>query len=140
MLRVLGLGFIVNYDASPKSVRKENTLGFALDMALTSQSDVSVWTGQARFIRQTLTDSIIDEAFSRLPKGIEDKEIKRITRIIKERREKLEVIAKNYFASLQQTPVLTGTNRSDRFVSDRHNPDSLFKMCIRDSPSPVLFR
>ena len=32
MLRVLGLGFIVNYDASPKSVRKENTLGFALDM------------------------------------------------------------------------------------------------------------
>lgn len=126
MLRVLGLGFIVNYDASPKSVRKENTLGFALDMALTSQSDVSVWTGQARFIRQTLTDSIIDKAFSRLPKGIEGKEIKRITRIIKERREKLEVIAKNYFASLQQTPVLTGTNRSDRFVIDRHNPDSLF--------------
>ena len=67
-------------------------------MALTSQSDVSVtWTGQARFIRQTLTDSIIDEAFSRLPKGIEDKEIKRITRIIKERREKLEVIAKKLF-------------------------------------------
>lgn len=28
MLRVLGLGFIVNYDPSLKSVRKENALGF----------------------------------------------------------------------------------------------------------------
>ena len=125
MLRVLGLNFIVNYDASPKSVRKENTLGFALDMALASQSDVSVWTEQAQFIRRMLTDSIIDEAFSRLPEGVESKEIEGIIRTIKERREKLVEIAKSYFVSLLRTPVLTGTNRSDRFVIDRHNLDSL---------------
>lgn len=126
MLRVLGLSFIVNYDASLKSVRKENTLGFALDMALASQSDVSVWIEQARFIQRTLTDSVIGEAFALLPKGVEDKEVERISRTIKERRGKLEKIATSYFASLQRTPVITGTNRSDRFVIDRHNPDSLF--------------
>lgn len=126
MLHVLGLGFIVNYDSSLKSVKKENTLGFTLDMALSSQSDLSIWMEQARYIRQTLTDEVIGEAFSRLPKGIDDKEVKRITTIIKERRDKLDEIAQNYFEQLQQTPVLTGTDRADRFVIDRHNPDSLF--------------
>ncbi len=126
MLRVLGLGFIVNYDPSLKSVRKENALGFSLDMALASQSDADVWMQQTRFIRRTLTDSVIDDAFSRLPKGIEDKEIERISAIVKQRRDRLEEIATAYFDQLQRTPVLTGSNRSDRFVIDRTNPDSLF--------------
>lgn len=126
MLHVLGLGFIVNYDSSLKSVKKENTLGFTLDMALCSQSDLSVWLQQAALIRQTLTDAVIDEAFSMLPKGIDGAEIEHITKIVKERRNKLNEIAKSYYAQLQRTPVLTGTNRSDRFVIDRHNPDSLF--------------
>lgn len=126
MLHVLGLGFIVNYDASLKSVRKENTLGFSLDMALASQSDVSVWIDQARFIQRTLTDSVIGEAFSLLPKGVEGHEIERISRIVKDRRDKLEEIATAYFVQLQRTPVITGSDRSERFVIDRHNPDSLF--------------
>lgn len=126
MLHVLGLGFIVNYDSSLKSVKKENTLGFALDMALCSQSDLEVWMQQAAFIRQTLTDAVIDEAFSMLPKGIDNAEIKHIMKIVRERRDKLDEIAKSYFTQLQRTPVLTGTDRADRFIIDRHNPDSLF--------------
>lgn len=126
MLHVLGLSFIVNYEPSMKSVRKENTLGFSLDMALASQSDLSVWINQARFIRRMLTDAVIDEAFSRLPKEIEDKEIRRIGTIVKQRRDMLEEIAKGYFNQLQRTPVITGSDRSERFVIDRHNPDSLF--------------
>lgn len=126
MLNVLGLSFIVNYDSSLKSVKKENTLGFTLDMALCSQSDLSVWLQQARYIRETLTDTVIDEAFSKLPEGIDDKEVSQITKIVKERRDKLEEIAKSYFDQLQRTPVITGSDRSDRFVIDRYNPDSLF--------------
>lgn len=57
---------------------------------------------------------------------MEDKDIERITQIIKERRKKQEVIAKEYFASLQQTPVLTGTNRSDRFVIDQQTGQRVF--------------
>ncbi len=126
MLRVLGLSFITNYDSSVKNIRKENKLGFTLDMALASQSDASVWMEQAQFIRRTLTDSVIDKAFSQLPKGIDDKTIKRISTTVKERRDKLEEIANRYFTVLQRTPVITGTNRSDHFVIDRQNPDSLF--------------
>lgn len=78
-------------------------MGFSLDMALASQSDADVWMQQARFIRRTLTDSVIDDAFSHLPKGIENKEIERISVIVKQRRDRLEEIATAYFDQLQRT-------------------------------------
>lgn len=125
MLHILGLGFIVNYSPSMKSVKKENTLGFPLDMALASPSNDSVWVEQARYIRRTLTDVVIDEAFSELPEGIEGKDIEIIRETVKQRRDHLEKIAIDYFTLLQRTPVIAGSDRSDRFVVDRYNPDSM---------------
>lgn len=125
MLNVLTLSFIQNYDAQIKDVRTMNKLGFPLDMALLSQSVESDWIEQARILKTTLTDQVIDEAFVRLPSAVREQEAGQLKGKLKKRRDLLEGIARPYYRLLQRTPVLTGTNQSDRFVINRFSPDSM---------------
>lgn len=127
MLNVLALGFIINYDSllSKKDIKKLNTLGFPLDMAVTSQSDLSRWIEQARFLRHTLTDSVIDLSFQLLPPDIQSTETDGIREKLKLRRDSLESITRQYYKQLQRTPVLTGTDQNDRIVLRRYGRDSL---------------
>lgn len=127
MLNVLTLGFIINYDStlSKKNIKKLNTLGFPLDMAVTSQSDQSRWVNQARYLQQTLTDSVIDQSFKLLPADIQSTETDLIREKLKDRRDGLEGIARKYYNQLQRTPVLTGSDQNDRIVVKRYGRDSL---------------
>lgn len=139
MLKVLGLSFIVNYDSVFKEVKKINKLGFALDMALISGSDESVWLQEARYLQANLTDSLIDDAFTKLPDGIDAAEMGRISTGMKMRRDQLETVARQYFRLLQKTPVIAGTNHSDRFVIDRHHPDSVQLRIFEPGTGQLVF-
>lgn len=127
MLNVLTLGFIINYDStlSKKNIKKLNTLGFPLDMAVTSQSDQSRWVKQARYLQRTLTDSVIDRSFKLLPPDIQSTETNLIREKLKDRRDSLENIARKYYKQLQRTPVLTGSDQNDRIVVKRYGRDSM---------------
>lgn len=125
MLQVLSLGFIVDYNGEFKDLKKINKLGFALDMALTSQSDESVWLEEARFLKENLTDQLIEEAFAQLPSGIDSIETGHLKLKLRERREKIGEVAHAYFTLLQRTPVIAGTKQDDYFRVDRYDPDSL---------------
>lgn len=140
MLNVLALGFIINYDSllSGKNIKKLNTLGFPLDMAVTSQSDLSRWVEQARFLKQTLTDSVIDRSFRLLPPDIQSTETNLIRDKLKCRRDSLESIARQYYKQLQRTPVLTGTDQNDRIVVRRYGRDSL-QICIYNPQNQRVF-
>lgn len=116
LLGMLGLGFITNYDETLDNVKKFNTLGYALDVALTQKSGEDVWLEQARYLKIHLTDQLINSAFSALPKEIQDGGIQEIKRKLINRRNQIEDIAHRYYLSLQETPVITGTNNDDRFV------------------------
>lgn len=142
MLNVLTLGFIVNYDSTltKKNLKKVNSLGFPLDMAVTSQSDQSPWLSEARFLRQTLTDAVIDQSFRLLPEDIQSTETNLIRAKLKYRRDTLEHIARQYYKQLQRTPVLTGTDRNDRIVVKRYGRDSLQIMIYDDRNQPVFDR
>ena len=125
MLNVLGLGFITNYSNHPKDIKKINKLGYTLDMALANGTDESIWKQQALNLQQTLTDSVIDEAFRLLPVEIQGKETDAIKAKLLVRRDSLPYMAHRYYQQLQRTPVLTGTDVNDRITLDRFGRDSL---------------
>lgn len=141
MLKVLTLGFISDYNATFKDLKKINKLGFDLDMALVSQSDESVWLEEARYLKAIMTDQLIDEAFSKLPAGIDTIETGHLKWKLKQRRDRIEKAAASYFALLQRNPVITGTDRRDSIIADRYGSDSL-RLRIYDAghPQPVFDR
>lgn len=116
LLKMLGLGFINNYDEKLDNVKKFNTLGYALDMALTQKSEEGVWLEQAKYLQVYLTDQLINNAFSTLPEEVQDENMQDIKRKLMGRRNQIEDIAHRYYLELQKTPVITGTNNDDRFV------------------------
>lgn len=124
MLGVLGLNSITNYDSNIKNLKKANGIGIPLDIALVARTGREVWYQEAKYIKSALTDEVIDKAFEALPEEIY---VSPSTEIIKDnlkkRRDAVEVIAQKYYDILQQTPVITGTNKDDLFVinqKDRH--------------------
>lgn len=118
LLKMLGLGFITNYDYKIKNVKKLNELGYALDIAFTQPSDELSWIKEAEYIRNNLTDSSIDAAFQALPAEMQSSELEEIKKKLKTRRNSIVQTAREYYKALQNTPVITGTDKKDRFVID----------------------
>lgn len=124
MLAVLGLGFISNYDTGIKKLKKSNKLGYTLDRVVTAGCDETIWIQEANYLKKHLSDSLINEAFDKLPKGVECNEIIETKDILKARRNQVEELAKTYYNILQYNPIITGTLRADSFIIDRNNQDN----------------
>lgn len=125
LLRMLGVGFISNYESRLKNPKKFNQLAYPLDIALTQQTHIDIWLEQARYLKEILTDNVIDEAFLALPKEVQGADTEYLATSLKNRRNNIEDIARRYFNALQQTPVITGTDKNDRFVIETADNKSL---------------
>lgn len=120
MLNVFGLTSITNYDYKYNNLKKANGIAIPLDIALVSRTSNDIWIEQAKHIKGLLTDSIIEEAFKTLPQEIyETKETEIIKNNLKKRRDAIDDISKKYYEILQETPVITGTNKDDLFVIEQ---------------------
>ncbi|WP_165042281.1 hypothetical protein [Dysgonomonas sp. ZJ709] len=142
MLSVLGLGFISEYKGELKNVKKENSLGFTFDVALSAQSDESLWLKQADYVKRELTDEVIDNAFNKLPKEIQAApETLNLKEKLKKRRDSLNTIAREYYKALQENPVLVGTTQSDSIIIDKYSSDSLqIRMYSPQNNTPLFDR
>ncbi|MCC8143466.1 MAG: hypothetical protein LIO97_05920 [Tannerellaceae bacterium] len=140
LLNILTLGFIQDYNGTYKKVKKFNTLGFPLDVALTANSREADWLAQARYLQAQLTDAVIEEAFGELPAEIQGNEIDHMKASLKQRRDQLEELAGKYYAILQQYPVLTGSNQSNRIEIDRSHPDSLSIRIYNNASDTAFFK
>jgi len=134
LLKMLGVSFITSYEPKIKNVRKMNELGYALDIALTHSTNEELWISEAKYIQGVLSDGVIDEAFSRLPSEMQGAHIDQIKNNLKERRNSLVGTAQEYYRILQKTPVITGTDSTDRFViEDDENQDLRIKLYDQDA-------
>lgn len=136
MLNVLTLGFISNYEEQLNDVKKFNSLGFTLDVALTAQSDKAIWLEEAGYLKNKLTDDVINNAFLKLPKAIQGKETEEIKDKLKKRRDALSDIAGRYYDVLQYNPVVIGTNSNDSIIINKYQSDSV-RISIYDRQSNV---
>ena len=91
-----------------------------LDQLFIKQNNSEVWKQQAQYIITQLTDKVIADAFSRLPKEIRDDATTAALKAkLKNRKKHLEHFALKYQQRLEKRVLLVGTDKKDRFVITR---------------------
>ncbi|WP_241448739.1 metallophosphoesterase [Aquimarina pacifica] len=103
------------YDSDLDKVRWINTSGIPLDMALIQNSGKDVWTQQAQYIKENISDAVIEKAFARLPKEVQDDTVEQIKENLKSRINNIEDIAERYYEYFSRHAIITGTDKDDLF-------------------------
>ncbi len=101
------------YSPDLKDVKGVNLEPYPLDMAFLVDIDKKVWDEQVDYITTNVTDSVIDIAFSKMPKEVQDEGVEKMKNTLKLRRANLQKIADRYNKFTSRYAVLTGTNKDD---------------------------
>ncbi|MDO6515717.1 metallophosphoesterase [Zobellia uliginosa] len=98
---------VKGFNSSPKT--------YVLDMALLTETTSREWQEQAQFIREHLTEEVIDRAFAYFPEEVRDETVAEIKRILLARAAKIEETAEIYYGVLNKYAVVSGTDKDDWF-------------------------
>lgn len=101
------------YDEKLEDIEWMNSAGIKLDRVLIQQADIETWLKHAKFLQNNITDEVIDKAFLKVPKEVQDKTLEDIKVKLKGRRSNLQDIAKRYYEYLNELVILTGTDKDD---------------------------
>ena len=102
-----------------RNVRGFNSSPFSLDMMLLNETTKQQWNEQVAFLQKHLTEAVIDKAFKAFPEEVQDETITEIKRVLQERLKNLPESAAVYYAALNKTPVVRGTDKDDLFEIER---------------------
>ncbi len=124
---LLGLGsriipaarLLQGYADDLRSPKWFNLEPYPLDASLITQSDKSVWDKQVEILTTNLTDEVIEEAFKYIPKEVQNDHVEAIKSSLKARRGNLQKISDTYFAYLNKTAIVKGTDKDDYFDIER---------------------
>lgn len=101
------------YDETLDDIEWMNAAGVKLDRVLIQQASKATWLKHAKFIQDNVTDAVIDKAFLKVPKEVQDKTLNDIKAKLKGRRANLQDIAMRYYNYLNELVILTGTDKDD---------------------------
>lgn len=101
------------YNEKLKDLQWFNIEALPLDRTLIKNATTQDWVEEAKFIQENLTDQVIDKAFSKLPKEVQDQNIPVIKQKLKGRRSNLVSIAKKYSKIVNRLAILTATDKDD---------------------------
>lgn len=138
-----------------KNVKWMNMEPYPLDLIFLKGATQEDWISQAKYIQEHLTDKNIDEAFTNLPKEVQDDTLADIQRKLKSRKTKLQNYATQYYNVLQEKVSLAGTVNPDKFVitknghsvlvqqykldKNKENPELVFEKTYDDSKTKELW-
>lgn len=108
-----------SYDEDLKKPKWFSYSAYPLDMLLISDVKKKNWDKEVAFLQEHITDDIIDKAFLRMPKEVQDETVEDIKRKLKGRRDNLQKIADRYYEYFYKFQVLKGTNKDDWFEIER---------------------
>ena len=107
------------YNENLRDIRWFNKEGIILDRALLKKSGREEWINAAKNLQNSISDSIIDTAFSTIPESVNDESLQDIVAVLKGRRDNLEKIADRYYSYLAKLQTIEGTNKRDFFQVTR---------------------
>src|SRR5690606_34601282 len=119
VMRIPALKHMQPFTENIRNVKWFNMEPYPMDLALTKNSSLEDWLSEADYIRENLTDEIIDNSFQNLPEEGKDENLKKIKNLLKIRKNKLNDYAKEYYQVLRKTVLLTGTDKDDKFLITR---------------------
>ncbi|MFS4446508.1 ShlB/FhaC/HecB family hemolysin secretion/activation protein [Maribacter sp. 2307UL18-2] len=108
-----------SYGPTIQNTKWLNYNGSRLDKAVLTKYDAEGWEQEARYIQQNLSDEIIEQAFSRLPKEVQDSTSNYIKKSLKARLKNLPKYAKEYGAYLEKKIVLYASEKDDEIKIER---------------------
>ncbi|MDT7829196.1 metallophosphoesterase [Pricia sp. S334] len=108
---------VKGFNSSPRS--------YFLDMALLAETTLADWKEQARFIRDHITDAVIERAMSEFPEAVQKKSAPEIKSNFLARLADLERTAAAYYKVLNKYAVVTGTDNEDSFEIDILNKNEI---------------
>jgi hypothetical protein len=112
---------VQDFDYQIDDVAGLNMNGRFLDMSFTTRLVLTDWLTIANELQAAITDRVIEEAFSQLPKEIFDISGKKTIAKLKTRRNKLDVYAKEYYMVLSKAVSIAGTRQKEVFEVTRVN-------------------
>jgi len=107
------------YKSEIRNLRWHNTNGRPVDMRLLKSLTKEDWLEQAQFIKENLTDEVIEKAFSQFPESVQNKNVASVKEVLKLRRNSVEKIASDYYAIINKSVVLTASDKDDVIVITR---------------------
>ncbi len=114
-----GLRLLRSYEETLKKPKWFNVEQHALDMALINRTGKEVWDNQVAYIQRQITDSVIDTAFLNVPEEVKGETIDEIKVKLRGRRKNLKEISDKYFAYINKTAIIKGTDKADWFAIER---------------------
>lgn len=96
-----------------------NKEGIILDRALIGNSGRNQWKYLAKVLQDSISDAVIEQAFSAIPKEVQDETLNEIKQKLKKRRENLVKIADDYYTYLASLQTIVGTDYDDLFEISR---------------------
>ncbi len=101
------------YDDDLNDLAWFNKEAIIFDRALLNRSGRDQWKYLAEEIQNQLTDEVIDEAFSAIPKDVQEETLAVIKRHFKARRNNLAAIADRYYDVLAVVQIIEATDKDD---------------------------
>lgn len=101
------------YGNDIKDVQWFNIAAMGLDRSLLQNTGKEAWLEQAKFIKEHVTDAVIDEAFSHLPKETQGETTQKLIENVKGRRDNIVNIAERYYKQLAKLAIVTATDKDD---------------------------
>ncbi len=101
------------YGPTVDNVKWLNAQALSMDRTLVEHLGEEAWLEQAKYLQEHITDSVIEEAFSKLPLEIQNEATQKLVEDVKARRNNLVKIAKRYYNYMAKLQIITATDKDD---------------------------
>ncbi|WP_373056126.1 metallophosphoesterase [Zunongwangia sp. H14] len=117
------------YGADINNVQWFNITATGLDRSLLQNTGREAWLEQAKYIKEHVTDEVIEEAFSNLPPETQGETTKELIEKVKGRRDNIVDIAERYYEQFAKLAIITGTDKDD-FVDVIRMPEGKTRVTV----------
>lgn len=113
------------------------------DRYFMTEPSLADWLNEAKTLKEVLTDDLINQAFDLWPEEIYDLRGEEIKRKLKNRRDRLEVYAQDYFEFLSRRVSILGSNKREYFLVERLDSEqtkvTVFKISKKGKRNKILY-
>lgn len=131
------------FDAEIDNVKWLNLSGNKLDRALLTGYGPEVWEEEAKVIQQGISQEIIDKAFLKLPKAVQDETSEQIKTYLMQRLKTLPETALAYGKYLNKVVAISGTEKDDLFQIQRLEngaTEVTIKRILKDEENEIIYQ
>lgn len=123
------LRFMQRYDETYNYTKWYNDAGDDVDLAVLMNHTQEDWLREARFIKEHLTEEVINNAFANFPEEIDQSKVERTRKALLGRLAKVEENAVSLYEYLRANVLITGTDKDDHFMITR-KPNGITNVSI----------